>query len=249
MVEYVVGFDCDISNVTDVAVQESVQRFADQLRQDNEHGRAMQHLVDLLGTWAPKVEATIAVEGEAGKYVVMLRDGVVRTAPGGTVFSAVRKIGIRVINPQAELATDADPLVTGRLRQKLNAIDATRAPDMPRLVRALAHQNNARGAKDATEIRKRIYTRLTVFGGADANAALIGALASEDNEVIDPVIDYFVRQRSLLRQLPDVLLEAWEGKRELVVRRLLRLARELEYSDEWLARAPSGLRVQIGRPR
>lgn len=249
MDEYVVGFECDLSGVDDVAVQEAVQRFADHLRSDNEHNRPLQHLVDLLGRWSSRVTAAVAMDGEAGRYVATLERGAVRhDSRDRARFAKLREAGIVVVNPQADIA--GDPILEGRTRQKLAAIDeAARARDAERLLRALAHPSNARGAKDAADIRRRIYTVLTLVGGPAAEQALIDALAREDNEVIDPVLDSFVRLPSLLRRLPDVLLTAWREKRELVARRILRLAEDLELSPVWLAEAPADLAAELRRKR
>ncbi|MGE5184394.1 MAG: hypothetical protein ACM31C_20130 [Acidobacteriota bacterium] len=250
--EYVVGFECELSRVPDVAVQEAVERFAEHLRHDNEHNRAMEHLVDLLGTWAGSASAAAAMDGEAGAYVRVLEEGRLRTlrlddAGVRARFARLREGGIRVINPAAAISPDDDPMIAGRPRQRLAAIDAARKPDLPRLLRALAHPANARGAKDAAELRRRIYTKLTMIGGSAAEDALIGALATEDNEVIDPVISCFVRQPTLLARLPDVLAAAWRDKRELVARRVLELAGDLEWTPGWRAHAPRDLVAEIDR--
>lgn len=245
--EYVLGFECDLTNVTDVAIQEAVEKFADELRHDNEHNRPLEHLRHLLGPWATKVVASVAMDGESSRYVSTLENGTITSEPSKPRFTKLRGIGIRVHNPHAKVDASIDPLVTGRTRQKLAAIEAVGRGEVTRLVQALAHPANARGTPDANDIRGRIYTRLTVFGGPEATAALIAGLASEDNGVVRP--EYLVRLKSLRKELPDVLLAAWLGKRELVYRRILSIAGDLEYTDEWLAKAPDDLRVQIGRPR
>jgi hypothetical protein len=247
LIEYVVGLDCDLSNVNDTAVEEAVESFASHLRDDNEHERPLQHLVDLLGPAAPAVRAVVAIEGESGPYVLALQDGKIQRASGAR-FQALRDAGIVVRNPRAELHAK-DPLLEGRPRQKLEAIDAAKRGDAPRLLRALAHPSNARGASGAAEIRRRIFTVLTRIGGVEAEQALIDALSREDNDVIDPVIDCFVRLPELMRRLPDVLLAAWQAKQALVARRLLRLATDLELSDEWLARVPSDLAAAVRQRR
>jgi hypothetical protein len=243
-VDYVIGFECDLSQVEDVEVQEAVQRFAAHLREDNEHNRPLEHLVDLLGRWANQVTAAAAIEGESGRYLVTLDGGKVQRGSVDARFDRLRKAGIVVTNPQAEVGGE-DPMSAGRPRQRLEAIDSAKAGDRERLLRALAHPANARGTKDAAEIRRRIFTVLTRVGGAGAEAALLEALRREDNEVIGPVIDCFVRLPSLMRELPDVLANAWREKQELVVVRLMSLVPDMELSADWLARAPADLVAKV----
>lgn len=249
--EYVVGFECDLTRVPDVGAQEAVERFAEHLRDDNEHDRPLEHLVDLLGRWASEAVARVAIEGEAGAFVGVLERGVVRRrsrdAGDRAQYEALRAGGIRVINPAAALVPGDDPMIAGRPRQRLAAIDAARKPDLDRLLRALAHPIHARGAKDAAEIRRRIYTKLTLIGGAAAEDTLIEGLAREDNEVIQPVLACFVRLPRLLARLPDVLAQAWRDKRELVVTRVLELAADLEPTAAWRASAPPDLVREIDR--
>ena len=238
-VEHVIGLEVDLTNVTDVAVQEAIEAFASHLRSDNEHNRVMDHLVSLLGPWADRVTATAMMDGEHGKYALRLIDG--RIVPGN--YTCGRDIV--VINPHAAVA--GDPLTAGRPRQKLEAID--RSVPVDRLLRALAHPSNARGEKGASEVREKIFSELTCRKGVAVEDALIRALATEDNDVIDPVITTFVRNASLLRRLPDALLDAYLERRELVVSRILKLADDLELSADWLAKAPPQLRDELARRR
>jgi hypothetical protein len=65
-VEYVVGFECDLSNVTDVAVQEAVHALAQNLEHDNEHDRPLEHLDELFRSANRLSIAAAAIDGEHG---------------------------------------------------------------------------------------------------------------------------------------------------------------------------------------
>ena len=63
-----------------------------------------------------------------------------------------------------------------------------------------------------------------VFQSQGGAASAVGRSDAVATNVIDPVITYYVRNASLLRRLPDVLLDAHRERRELVVIRILKLA-------------------------
>jgi hypothetical protein len=243
-VEYVLGLECDLTAVEDVAAQELVFAFAEHLHADNEHNRPLEHLVELLGASAAHVTAAAAIDGEYGKYLATLVNGQlgrleISTRDARARYSKLRKAGIKVVCPQADVA--GDPLFDGRLRHKLAAIASATRDDLPRLLRALAQPKN-----DAT-VREQIYSKLTMFRGDAADDALVGALIGDEDAAIKSVIPRFVRRASLLARLPDVLARAWSDRDQRTVARVLELVTDMNLQPDWLAAAPADLRAEIER--
>jgi hypothetical protein len=242
--QYVVGLECDLSVITDVAVQEAVFDFAAHLGNDNEHGRALEHLSDLLGSWATTATATAAISGEYGNYIATLAAGRVAqiqlTERGARArFDRLRRGGIKIVCPHATAA--GDPLLSGRTRHKLAAISAATRDDVPKLVRALA------SAGGNVAVIAAIYSRLTALGGPAADDALLDGLLHADDASFAPVIVLLVRRAPLLARLPDALARAWIDGDRRTIDRLDQLIADMSFSPEWLAAAPPGLAAEIER--
>lgn len=242
--QYVIGLACDLSAVDDVATQEAVFDFASHLEHDNEHGRALEHLADLLGSWVTKATASAAISGEYGDYITTLAAGRVAqvqlTEPGARDrFERLRRGGIDVICPQA--APSGDPLVAGRTRHKLAAISAATRDDVPTLVRAL------QSAGGNAAVIAAIYSRLTAIGGAGADDALLDGVLHADDAAFAPVIAQLVRRAPLLARLPDVLARAWLDGDRRTIDRLSQLIPDMTFAPAWLAAAPPGLAAEIER--